>query len=77
MKVGPQGHIYLHKRIRDAFGNALRLLPDDSAGAIYPKDADPEDVIRSLKVIIQHLALRVKPRGATPIEGGIEDEGDR
>jgi len=60
LKTGPQGHVYLPKKIRDAFGNDLKFLPNSEAGAIYPKNADLNRVIQSLQLIIEDLKLRVK-----------------
>jgi hypothetical protein len=60
LKTGPQGHIYLPKIIRKTFGSKMKFLPDNIAGAIYPENAKPEDVIASLEVIIQHLKLQEK-----------------
>lgn len=62
LKTGPQGHVYFPKKIREAFGEELRLLPNAEVGVIYPKDADLNRVIQSLQVIIADLKLRVKPR---------------
>lgn len=58
LKTGPQGHVYLPKLLRKTFGSKMKLLPDNIAGAIYPEDATPSDVIASLEVIIQHLKLQ-------------------
>lgn len=60
LKAGPQGHVYLPKKIREALGEELKLLPNAVAGAIYPKDADLDHVIRSLEVIIADLKLRAE-----------------
>ncbi len=62
LKAGPQGHIYFPKKIREALGNELKLLPNAEAGAIYPKHADLNRVIQSLEVIIADLKLRAKPK---------------
>ena len=58
LKTGPQGHIYLPKRIRDAFGDNLNFLPNSVAAAVYPDNADLNDVVASLQVIISDLKLR-------------------
>jgi hypothetical protein len=63
LKTGPQGHVYLPKLFRKAFGSKMKLLPDDIAGVIYPENANPQDVIASLEVIIQHLKLQEKKEG--------------
>jgi hypothetical protein len=60
LRTGPQGHVYLPKLVRKTFGSKLKLLPDNIAGAIYPQNANPSDVIASLELIIQHLKLQEK-----------------
>jgi hypothetical protein len=57
LKIGSQGHIYLPKIIRKALGRNLKLLPNTISAVIYPENADPSDVIRSLRVIISNLEL--------------------
>jgi hypothetical protein len=59
LKIGPQGHIYLPKLIRKTLGKNLKLLPNTTSVVIYPENADPTDVIRSLQVIISNLELRI------------------
>jgi hypothetical protein len=58
LKIGPQGHIYLPKRIRDAFGDNLTFLPNSVAAVVYPEHADLNDVVASLQIIISDLKLR-------------------
>ena len=58
LKTGPQGHIYLPKRIRETFGNTLKFLPNSNAAVIYPKNMEPGAVIKSLYLIISDLKLR-------------------
>jgi len=60
LKTGPQGHIYLPKKIRQIFGEKIKLLPDANAAAIYPENANPQAVIDSLQIIISDLKLRTK-----------------
>jgi len=62
LKAGPQGHFYFPKKIRETFGDKLKLLPNETAGAIYPENADPSKVIASLEVIIHHLKLQVREK---------------
>ncbi len=59
LKIGPQGHVYIPKKIREVFGDKLKLLPNNSAGVIYAENGNPVDVIASLRVLILHLELRV------------------
>jgi hypothetical protein len=58
LKTGPQGHVYFPKRIRKIFGEKMKLLPNDITGVIYSENARLSDVIASLELIIQHLALQ-------------------
>ena len=46
------------KIIRDAWGSRLKVTPDLTAGVIYPSNADPNDVLKSLEL----LALEFKHR---------------
>ena len=57
LKTGPQGHIYLPKRIREKFGGKLRLLPNTTAAVLYPENATPQSVIKSLRFLITELEL--------------------
>jgi hypothetical protein len=59
LKTGPQGHIYVPKKIRQAFGQNLTLLPNTNAAVLFSENASPETVIRSLRVIISDLQQRV------------------
>jgi hypothetical protein len=65
LKTGSQGHIYFPKKIRETFGDILTLLPNLNAAVIFSEDADPEDIIKSLRVIIDDLKLRPKRKGAS------------
>jgi bifunctional DNA-binding transcriptional regulator/antitoxin component of YhaV-PrlF toxin-antitoxin module len=60
VRVGPQGHIYLPKVVREALGNELKIIPNAHAAAIYPENAQPQAIIVSLQLIIQDLKLRLE-----------------
>jgi hypothetical protein len=62
LKTGPQGHVYLPKKIRDVFGDRMKFLPNANAAVIYSENADPKDVIKSLQVIISDLKLRTNKK---------------
>lgn len=66
LKRGPQGHVYLPKRIWKAFGDKLKFLPNTYAAVIYPENTDPNVVISSLQVIISDLRLRASQGEPTP-----------
>jgi hypothetical protein len=52
LKTGPQGHIYLPKNVRENWGKEYSLTPNWKAGVIYPSDAGPKDVLKSLSSLI-------------------------
>ena len=54
-----QGVVYFPKRLRKQFGLNPVILPNDAAAIMYSAETKPEDIIRSLEVLIQHLELRV------------------
>jgi hypothetical protein len=58
LKTGPQGHIYLPKRLREEFGRDLKLVPDTHVAILYPADSDLGKVIASLRIIMADLNLR-------------------
>jgi len=53
-----EGIAYIPKKLRDQYGLRPVILPNDTAAAMYRQDANPTEIIRSLKVLIQHLKLR-------------------
>jgi hypothetical protein len=59
LKTGPQGHVYLPKLLRKAFGDKLKAVPNTKAIVIFSENTPAKDVIASLKVIISDLELRV------------------
>jgi len=59
LKTGPQGHVYLPKRIRQSFGKRLKAVPNTKALVIFSENTPPEAVIASLRVIISDLKLRM------------------
>ena len=61
LKTGPQGHVYLPKRIREEFGRDLKLVPGMNVAILYPADTDLGKVVASLRVIIADLNLRRGP----------------
>ncbi|MCW4044764.1 MAG: hypothetical protein NWE94_04525 [Candidatus Bathyarchaeota archaeon] len=61
LKTGKQGHIYLPKRIRAILGEKIKILPNDTAGVIFPADAKTEQVIASVEAILLILKLKDKP----------------
>jgi len=68
LKTGPQGHIYLPKKIREVFGEKLKLMPNAHAAAIYPADADLQAVIASLQLIVRDLTLRLESLSAAEVK---------
>ena len=46
---------YFNKKIIDVLGHDLGAQLNASSGVIYPKDANKEDVIRSVEIILADL----------------------
>ena len=62
-----QGVVYFPKRLREQFGLRPVILPNDMAAVMYSANTEPQDVIKSLEVLIKHLELRTeKPRDNSP-----------
>jgi hypothetical protein len=61
LRTGPQGHVYLPKKVREELGEYLKLLPNMNVAILYPADADLGKVIASLRLIIADLNLRREP----------------
>lgn len=59
LRTGPQGHVYLPKKIREILGDRMTFLPNSTAAVIYPENTKPEAVIRSLQMIIRDLKNRL------------------
>jgi len=60
LKANPQGQFYFPKEVREELGHELILIPNSRAGVIFPKDATFDEVLESLRVIIEDLKLRKK-----------------
>lgn len=60
LKTGPQGHIYLPKQVRENWGEKYNLTPNWKAGVIYPSDADPKDVLKSLETLLSEFKHRTE-----------------
>ena len=46
---------YFNRKLIEALGYELGVNLDVTGGAIYPKDADKREVIRSLKIVLDNL----------------------
>lgn len=51
---------YFNKKIVDTLGYNLYAQLNVTSGVIYPKDADMEDVIRSVEIILADLRHQAK-----------------
>ena len=60
IKSGPQGHYYLPKILRGAWGSKLIITPNLKAGVVYPSKTDPQDVLKSLEVLMLEFQHRVE-----------------
>ena len=62
---------YFNKNITDTLGFDLFAQLNALSGVIYPKDADKEDVVRSLEIILadlKHQTELEKKREAIKVE---------
>ena len=63
IKSGPQGHYYFPKILRDAWGIRLIITPNLKTGIIYPLNTDPQDVLKSLEVLMLEFKHRAEKEG--------------
>lgn len=59
------GIMRVPKVFQDAVGDEVELMPNKISMVVYPKNADPRKVIRSMKVIIADLEQDVEDIGDT------------
>jgi hypothetical protein len=52
-----QRQAYIPKEIVAALGTKLKAKPDRYAVLVFPKDADPSLVIRSVEILLEDLKL--------------------
>jgi hypothetical protein len=50
---------YINRKILDALGYDLVIVPNAHSGVLYAKNADKKDVIRSVEIILADLKLQV------------------
>ena len=55
IKSWQQGRYYFPKHLQNILGAEAKATPNQVAVAVYSKDADKDDVIRSLAIIIEDL----------------------
>jgi len=60
LKANQVGQMVMPAHVRKAWGDTYKMLPNSKGGAIYPIDAEPEEIIDSLKVVIQDLQNQIK-----------------
>ena len=65
-----QKTVYFNKNIVEALGYNLYAQLNATSGIIYPQDAEKEDVIRSVEIILEDLRhqLKLEDREATAQE---------
>ncbi|MBA7650848.1 hypothetical protein ES703_58661 [subsurface metagenome] len=60
LKVNQVGQLVMPRHIRQAWGTEYVILPNEEAGAIYPKGADPKKVVKSLRLVIQDIENQIE-----------------
>jgi len=67
LKIGPQGHIYLPKRIRETWGSSnLVIFPDVNAAVLAPANRNYEDLLKSLEIIEADIKHRKAMKAKKP-----------
>lgn len=78
LKVHPEQKVtWLPRQIVKAWGFQLKLLPNNSAGILYPKEAEYEDVIKSVEILLQDLRLRAETKSKLKRDYGGEKNVDK
>ena len=52
--------VYIPKKILEALGHSLTIVPDMNAAVLYPTGEDPEIIAKSVEIILQDLKLRAE-----------------
>lgn len=60
--VSKSGTLYLPIEIREPFGRTIRIIPDALAAVLFPDEADYQDVLDSLDVIVSEIKHRITLR---------------
>lgn len=60
IKRGSQGHYYFPKELQEIAGKEADALANALTITVWNKDAEIDDVIDSVKIILQDLELRKK-----------------
>jgi hypothetical protein len=58
---------YFNRKIVDSLGYELLVQLNATSGVIYPKDAEKEDIIRSVEILLADLKhqARLEEKGAS------------
>jgi len=67
IKIHPEQRIaYIPRQLVEIMGFRLKAVPDSIAVLLFPENADPQDVIKSLQIIKTELlhTLTLKRKGA-------------
>ena len=67
IKIHPEQRLaYIPRQLVETLGFRLKAVPDSIAVLLFPENADPQDVIKSLQIIKTELlhTLALKQKGA-------------
>lgn len=57
-KITESGVLYIPKELRDAFGREMKIVTNCTAALFFPANAEYQDVIKSVKIIMLDLEQR-------------------
>ena len=65
IKVHPEQRLaYFPRIIVKEFGTKLKLLPNKNAAVLYNENASPDEVLASLRIIMEDIKLRARKKEA-------------
>jgi len=73
IRIHPEQRLaYIPRQLVETLGFRLKAMPNSVAVLLFPENADPQDVIKSLQIIKAELqyALSCKQKGAANNKSG-------
>jgi len=59
-KMASSGQVYIPKELREPFGRELTILPNAAAAVIFRTGTNYEDILVSLRIIIEDIRHRIE-----------------
>lgn len=61
-RLSKVGNLYVPKKVRNAFGKDIKIIPNASAAVLFSKQTRYEDVLASLEIISADIRHRITLR---------------